>query len=66
MNREVLKAIDTNVIPISRLAALFDTFGLRHSSKVLPDLLEAAEQGNASYKQLLNIPGFVGHRVRTS
>jgi len=53
MNREVLKAIDTNVIPISRLAALFDTFGLRHSSKVLPDLLEAAEQGNASYKQLL-------------
>ena len=51
MNREVLKAIDTNVIPISRLAALFDTFGLRHSSKVLPDLLEAAEQGNASYKQ---------------
>ena len=53
MNREVLKAIDTNVIPISRLAALFDTFGLRHSSKVLPELLEAAEQGNASYKQLL-------------
>ena len=53
MNREVLKAIDTNVIPISRLSALFDTFGLRHSSKVLPDLLEAAEQGNASYKQLL-------------
>ena len=48
MNREVLKAIDTNVIPISRLAALFDTFGLRHSSKVLPELLEAAEQGNAS------------------
>ncbi len=53
MNREVLKAIDTNVIPMSRLTALFETFGLRHSSKVLADLLEAAEQGNASYKQLL-------------
>ena len=53
MNREVLKALDTNVIPMSRLTALFETFGLRHSSKVLAELLEAAEQGNASYKQLL-------------
>ena len=53
MNREVLKAMDTNAIPLSRLNALFETFGLRHSSRVLAELLESAEQENASYKQLL-------------
>lgn len=53
MNREILKAMDTNVIPIQRLVALFETFGLRHSAKALPDILESAEQQNASYKQLL-------------
>lgn len=53
MNREILRAMDTNVIPIQRLTALFETFGLRHSAKVLSDLLESAEQQNASYKQLL-------------
>ena len=53
MNREVLKAIDTKAIPIPRLTALFETFGLRHSAKVLPELLESAEQGSASYRQLL-------------
>ena len=53
MNREILKAVDTNVIPISRLIALFETFGLRHSAKSLAEILEAAEQQNASYKQLL-------------
>ncbi len=53
MNREVLKAMDTGKIPTQRLVALFENFGLRHSSKTLTDLLETAEQHNASYKQLL-------------
>lgn len=53
MNREILKAVDTNVIPMSRLTALFETFGLRHSAKSLAEILETAEQQNASYKQLL-------------
>ena len=53
MNREILKAVDTNVIPLSRLTALCETFGLRHSAKSLAEILETAEQQNASYKQLL-------------
>jgi len=42
VNREVLRAMDAKQIPAQRLIALFETFGLRHSSKILPDLLESA------------------------
>lgn len=53
MNREIIKAMDTGRIPVQRLESLLDTFGLKHASRALPDLLESAEQGNATPKQFL-------------
>lgn len=53
MNREILKAVNTERIPVQRLEALLDTFGLKHASKALPDLLESADAENASPKQFL-------------
>jgi DNA replication protein DnaC len=53
MNREILKAMNSERIPIHRLESLLDTFGLKHASKGLTDLLESAEQNNASPRQFL-------------
>ncbi len=53
MNAEVLRSIDTNHIPVQRLCALLETFALKHSSRQLADILEKAENDEASYKQFL-------------
>lgn len=53
MNREIAKSIDTSHIPVQRLCALLETFALKHSSRQLADLLEKAENGEASYRQFL-------------
>jgi len=53
MNREIARNIDTNHIPVQRLCALLETFALKHSSKQLADLLEKAENEEASYRQFL-------------
>lgn len=53
MNAEILRSIDTNHIPVQRLCALLDTFALKHSSRQLADLLEKAENDEASHRQFL-------------
>lgn len=42
MNRELLKSMDTERIPIERLISLLQTFTLKHAARALPDLLETA------------------------
>lgn len=53
MNRKVLRAMDTDHIPTQRLVALLETFGIKHAARALPDLLESAEQADATCKQFL-------------
>ena len=53
MNREIARNIDTDHIPVQRLCAQLETFALKHSSKQIADLLEKAENEDASYKQFL-------------
>lgn len=53
MNREILKTMDTDRIPIDRLVSLLQTFALKHASKALPDLLETADLEGASSRQFL-------------
>ena len=53
MNREMARAMDTDHIPLQRLCALLDTFALKHSSRQIADLLEKAENEEASYRQFL-------------
>ena len=53
MNKEIVRNIDTDHIPVQRLCALLETFALKHSSKQLADLLEKAENEDASYRQFL-------------
>ena len=53
MNREVLKTMDIDRIPVERLLSLLQTFALKHAAKALPDLLETADLQNASNRQFL-------------
>ena len=53
MNREVLKSMDTDRIPVERLSSLLQTFTLKHAAKALPDLLETADVQNATNRQFL-------------
>ena len=53
MNREVLKSMDTDRIPVERLISLLQTFALKHSARALPDLLETADAQNATNRQFL-------------
>jgi DNA replication protein DnaC len=53
MNKVIARNLDTDYIPVQRLCALLETFALKHSSKQLADLLEKAENENASYREFL-------------
>lgn len=53
MNRELLKNMDTERVPIERLISLLQTFALKHAARALPDLLETADTQNATNRQLL-------------
>lgn len=53
MNRDVLRSTGTNRIPIKRLTALMDTFGLKQASKELPDLLDSAEMQESTNREFL-------------
>jgi DNA replication protein DnaC len=53
MNKAIARNLDTDYIPVQRLCALLETFALKHSSKQLADLLEKAENENASYREFL-------------
>lgn len=53
MNREVLRTMETQHIPIERLISLLQTFALKHAARALPDLLETADTQNATNRQLL-------------
>ena len=55
MNKTIARNLDTDYIPVQRLCALLETFALKHSSKQLADLLEKAENENASYREFLRI-----------
>lgn len=53
MNREILKSMDTDRIPVERLISLLQTFTLKHAARALPDLLETADAQNATNRQFL-------------
>lgn len=53
MNREIARSMGTDHIPVQRLSALLETFALKHSSRQIADLLERAENEEASYRQFL-------------
>ncbi|MCD8204592.1 MAG: IS21-like element helper ATPase IstB [Coprobacillus sp.] len=53
MNKEIKNTIGTNRIPIQRLTALLDTFGLKHISRQIADLLEEADLNNLSTREFL-------------
>ena len=53
MNREILRSMDTDRIPVERLISLLQTFALKHSARALPDLLETADAQNATSRQFL-------------
>ena len=53
MNREILKSMDLERIPVERLISLLQTFTLKHAAKALPDLLETADLQSVSNRQFL-------------
>ena len=53
MKKSELRDLDTNHIPMQRLTGLLETFALKHSARLLPDIMERAEQGGASYREFL-------------
>lgn len=53
MKKSELRNLDTNHIPVQRLTGLLETFALKHSAKLLPDILERAEQAEESYREFL-------------
>ena len=53
MNREILKSMDIQRIPVERLISLLQTFALKHAAKALPDLLESADLQPVSHRQFL-------------
>ena len=53
MKKSELRSLDTNHIPVQRLTGLLETFALKHSAKLLPDILERAEQAEESYREFL-------------
>jgi len=53
MNRAEARNLDTDHIPVEKLCALLETFGLKHSAKQLADLMESAENNQASYRRFL-------------
>ena len=53
MKKSELRNLDTNHIPVQRITGLLETFALKHSARLLPDIMERAEQGGASYREFL-------------
>ena len=53
MNKQVIRSLDTDRIPIEKLTALLETFGLKHSAKDLPAILERAESSESTNRELL-------------
>ena len=53
MNREILKSMETETIPMQSLISLLQTFAMKHSAKALPDLLETADTQGATNRQFL-------------
>lgn len=53
MNREILRSMDTDRIPVERLISLLQTFAMKHAARALPDLLETADAQNATHRQFL-------------
>lgn len=53
MNKAIAHNLDTDHIPVQQVSALLETFALKHAAKQLPDLLEAAETEEQSYRKFL-------------
>lgn len=53
MKKQIARSLDIDRIPVQRLTALLETFGLKHTAKLLPDLLEKSEVGELSYREFL-------------
>ena len=54
MGKKILdRNLDTAHIPYERITAMLTTFGLKHSARGLPDIMEKAENNSASYRTFL-------------
>lgn len=53
MNNAEMRNIDTGTVTIQRLSSMMMTFGLKHSSKVIADIIDRAERGGLSYREFL-------------
>lgn len=53
MNNAEMRTMDTGMITIQRLTSMMMTFGLKHSSKVIADIIDRAERGELSYREFL-------------
>ncbi len=53
MNQEASKTREPERISIQKLMTLMENFGLKHSSRQLPDILERAEDNEMSYRAFL-------------
>lgn len=53
MKKEITRSMDIERIPVQRLTALLETFGLKHTARQLPDLLEKSEINELSYREFL-------------
>ena len=53
MKQAILRAMDTDHIPLQRLSGLLETFALKHSAKQLAEILGNAETQEVSYRQFL-------------
>ena len=53
MKKQIARSMDIDRIPVQRLTALLETFGLKHTARQLPDLLEKTELNELSYREFL-------------
>lgn len=53
MDKGISRNLDTEHIPVSKLASLMESFTLKNSARQLADILERAENNNLSYREFL-------------
>ena len=53
MKKQIARSMDIDRIPVQRLTALLETFGMKHTARQLPDLLEKTEINELSYREFL-------------
>lgn len=53
MNKGIARNLDTEHIPVSKLASLMESFTMKNSARQLADILDRAEDNSFSYREFL-------------